>query len=269
MPFAVTCTDTPLVVYAIVLNALLCFPWVVSVLLCTGNIEELLQQPVTWISPMAAVYYHSTGSVSGSVALLILTVVVGICGTMDLVGSAGRAVFSASRDQAIPKGLAKVHQRWNVPIWALITAVIPMYVLSLIYIGSTTAFYAILSAFVMMQMVTYIVPIALLVSKGDSIELGPWQIGRFRYVVHSISLVWSVFLIVFTTFPTTLPVTAENMNYATVITGGLVVFAAIIYFVYARNRFDGPIVEVVEGLTPVDGEADSGVEKSIEMTKKS
>ncbi|KAJ0368785.1 hypothetical protein COL26b_010745 [Colletotrichum chrysophilum] len=211
--------------YSLIINALLCLPWVLALLFCTGSLDLLLQSPV-------------------------MTFTVGAGASMNLVGSAGRAIHSAALNGALPPVLSKIHPKWNVPVRALLVTFVALCLICLIYIWNTTAFFAFLSAFLILQMVSYIIPIGLLMyrSIGGEFELGPWQIGRFRVIVHTMSVVWCGFLIVFPSFPTTLPVKASNMNYSIVIVAGIFAFATVLYFTYAQGRFTGLKLETLIGI---------------------
>ncbi|KAF0329975.1 amino acid permease [Colletotrichum asianum] len=236
--------------YSLIINALLCLPWVLALLFCTGSLDLLLQSPVSFVSPMAQIYLNSTENVSVAIFLQVMTFTVGAGASMNLIGSAGRAIHSAALDGALPPVLSKIHPKWNVPVRALLVTFVALCLICLIYIWNTTAFFAFLSAFLILQMVSYIVPIGLLMyrSIGKEFELGPWQIGRFRVIVHTMSLVWCALLIVFPSFPTTLPVKASNMNYSIVIVTGIFAFATVLYFAYARGRFTGLKLETLVGI---------------------
>lgn len=54
--------------------------------------------------------------------------------------------------------------------------------------------------------------------------------------------------------PTLRPVTAENMNYASVITVGVMLLAGLWYFVSARKYYDGPRKTLPEKGTPTSEE---------------
>ncbi|KAI0007618.1 hypothetical protein F4779DRAFT_619403 [Xylariaceae sp. FL0662B] len=188
---------------------------------------------------------------------------------MDVMGSAGRAVFSAARDKALPPMLSQIHPEWNVPVKSLLVAAVPMYLVCLIYIWNTTAFSAFLSAFIKMQMLSYAIPIVLILFRlrSPGFERGPWNLGRFHVVVHTMSLAWCIFLIIFTAFPSSLPVTAANMNYSSLINGLVLLLAAIGYLVYARTRFTGPLIEVVDGLNLIQDEQVTASDKELAEKK--
>ena len=74
------------------------------------------------------------------------------------------------------------------------------------------------------------------------------------------------------TSPSSLPVTAESMNYASVVFAGFAAISIGWYFVRGRKHFRGPPVPVdvsntVKGQSiDVDGEADVGMVKESEKT---
>ena len=44
-----------------------------------------------------------------------------------------------------------------------------------------------------------------------------------------------------------MPVTAENMNYASLVFGGAMIFSGIAWYVYGKDRYHGPTSELAEG----------------------
>ena len=129
--------------------------------------------------------------------------------------------------------------------------------LSLINIGSTTAFNAFLSLATIGFYFSYGLPIAIFACRRFStdrpIEFGPWHLGKFGLTINILSVAFCIFLIVFLPFPPVLPVTAQNMNYAGVLFLGVVLFALVDWVVRGRKRYVGPIKEVSsEGSSEVD-----------------
>lgn len=68
--------------------------------------------------------------------------------------------------------------------------------------------------------------------------------GKFGLTINILSLAFCTFLIIFLPFPSILPVTAQNVTYASVILIGVVAFAVDVWFIRGRKRFVGPIKEV-------------------------
>jgi choline transport protein len=120
--------------------------------------------------------------------------------------------------------------------------------LSLINIGSTTAFNALLSLATIGFYFSYGIPILMFTIRRFSherpIEFGPWNMGRLGLTVNILAIAFCTFLIIFLPFPTVLPVTAQNMNYASVVFIGVIVFSLVDWVIRGRKRYTGPIREV-------------------------
>ena len=61
-------------------------------------------------------------------------------------------------------------------------------------------------------------------------------------------MAYSIVLIVFMVFPPYLPVRPENMNYASLIFGAVILISTVLWFVYGRKTYWGPVREVIEEL---------------------
>lgn len=68
--------------------------------------------------------------------------------------------------------------------------------------------------------------------------------GKLGLTVNILAMAFCLFLMIFLPFPTILPVTAQNMNYASVVFAGVVVFSMADWAVRGRTRYTGPIREV-------------------------
>lgn len=51
-------------------------------------------------------------------------------------------------------------------------------------------------------------------------------------------------VVFFSFWPTERPVTAENMNYAVLVTAAIVIFSLVYYHVWAKRVYTGPVIEV-------------------------
>lgn len=176
-----------------------------------GSIPHILESPIAISSPLTVILLEATGNPGASIFLSIPVIFVGFVGGWDIMGSGSRVIWALARDKALPNRLAHVHKRWNVPVLATILFSIPIYLLALIYLWNTTAFYSIISGILITQMPTYLIPVVLRLSKRD-VPLGPWNLGKYGFLVHSVSTCWCIFLIVFLCFPAYQPVTADNMS---------------------------------------------------------
>jgi choline transport protein len=140
-----------------------------------------------------------------------------------------------------------VNPTHHLPIRSLILVTAVTALLSLINIGSSTAFNAIISLSTIALYLSYLIPISCLVLKrlsGGKILWGPWTLGRFGLAVNIFALVYGVFICVFLPFPSQQPVEAVNMNYAAPVLGFVLLFAVVDWVFRGRGVYVGPRREV-------------------------
>ena len=121
--------------------------------------------------------------------------------------------------------------------------------LNLIYIGSSTAFSAIISLTTLTLYVSYIIPVIVMVIRRfqkRKLQFGPFQLGRFGLPINAIGICWGIFTVAFVILPKEMPATAGNMNYAPVVFGAALIFSLILWFVYGKRVYHGPINELGE-----------------------
>lgn len=143
--------------------------------------------------------------------------------------------------------LAHINPHYKAPFRAVFLNFIVSVLLSLINIGSTTAFNALLSLATLALYCSYLLPIAVFVSrrfsKSNPIVFGPWSMGKFGLAVNLVASAFCIFLIIFLPFPPVLPVTAVNMNWAAPVFIAVMLFAVADWVVRGKGRFVGPIRE--------------------------
>ena len=122
--------------------------------------------------------------------------------------------------------------------------------IDLLNIGSSTAFSAITSLTTVSLYASYILPIAIMIRRrlsNDEPNFGPYTLGRYGLLVNVIAILWGTFAVIFEVFPTKMPVTAANMNYASLVFGSAVIFSLATWFLYGAKTFQGPVNELDEG----------------------
>jgi choline transport protein len=125
--------------------------------------------------------------------------------------------------------------------------------LNLINLGSTTAFFAILSLNTLALYISYIIPMVFLVMtklRGDHIPYGPFHLGRWGLPINIFAIIYAIFIAIFLPFPPFLPVTSVTMNYGGPVMGFVILFALADWFISGRKRFQVPVnpvsMEMVE-----------------------
>lgn len=120
-------------------------------------------------------------------------------------------------------------------------------VLSIIYLVSTTAFNAIVSLQTMALNVSYIPPILFIMLRkirGQHIEYGTFKLGYyFGIAVNLVAILFLSYIIIWIPFPTILPVTGRNMNYAGAVFGAVVIGALLDWAISGRKRFEIPVLK--------------------------
>ena len=122
--------------------------------------------------------------------------------------------------------------------------------INLINVASSTAFSAIISLTTVSLYASYILPIAIMIRRrlrNDEPKFGPYTLGRYGLLVNVIAILWGTFAVIFEVFPTEMPVTAANMNYASLMFGSTVIFSLATWFLYGGKSFQGPVNELDEG----------------------
>ena len=140
--------------------------------------------------------------------------------------------------------IAQIHPTFKVPLNALLLIAFICFLLSIIYVASTTAFNAIISLQALALNVSYFLPILFSLIhrlQGRPRQWGPYRIGRFGALVNVFALVYLAYAITWMPFPTELPVTGSNMNYAGPILGAVLVIAMADYAISGRKRFTVPV----------------------------
>ena len=136
--------------------------------------------------------------------------------------------------------------RYRIPVNAILLNAAIAILLNLINIASSTAFSAIISLTTVSLYVSYMLAIAVMIRRRwnkDSICYGPFTLGRFGMLINLAAILWGMFAVIFGFFPTEVPVTAANMNYASLVFGSALIFSIASWFLYGRNVFKGPVNE--------------------------
>jgi choline transport protein len=97
---------------------------------------------------------------------------------------------------------------------------------------------------------SYLVPIVLLISKRlkhEKISFGPWTLGRWGLPVNLFAAGYGLITVVFTFFPPSVPISAESMNYSSVVYVGVVILGLLYYVVKGREGYVAPVAQMYPG----------------------
>ncbi|HYB22687.1 MAG TPA: amino acid permease [Solirubrobacteraceae bacterium] len=208
--------------------------------------------------PSLAIFETSLSSAADKAVVLISTVGQLFCG-MACITSAARMTFAFSRDGAVPG-----HNLWRrlspskTPTWSIlfvtvfaIVITIPAYFPN--HLGTPVAFLAVTSISVIGLYIAYTIPVFLRWRAGDSFEAGKWTLGRHYKWINLVAVVWVAICVVVFCLPFTPGAVPwekgfswSEVNYAPIVTIGVILAVTIWYAVSAKKTFKGPIRTIDE-----------------------
>lgn len=180
----------------------------------------------------------------------VIVNVIAIAATVAGTTSTSRTLWAFARDKATPfdRYFSYVNRKSQIPVRAVIAITILQMLLGFIYLGNTTAFNAILSMAVLGLYTSYLIPIIYFMIYGRP-NLAAHEYGAFRIAkglglpINLLACAWLVLAIVFSTFPTFMPVTPQAMNYSVVVMVGWVVIGSLYYLARGRHKFEVPVFD--------------------------
>jgi amino acid transporter len=239
---------------SVLVNGVMGLAYIIVLLYSAGS-TDLASAPLGF--PFMQIYLDATRSRAGTTVMSILIIIIAIAATIAGIISTSRTLWAFSRDRATPfhDYLSHIHPGLQIPLRAVAVVVAMQFALGFIYLGNDTAFNAVLSMAIVGLYLSYLLPIVYMLLHGRR-NLKPHQYGGFRLgpvlgtVLNILSIIWMIVVMIFSLFPTSLPVTAKNMNYSIVVFGGWMVFGLVYYVFRARRKFRVPMVDcdVLSGL---------------------
>ncbi|KAK0624851.1 amino acid permease 2 [Bombardia bombarda] len=206
--------------------------------LCMGDPLDLIHSPSG--QPVAQLFFNAVGRAPA----IFFT----LCGflVMNLVAipgiqSGSRTIFALARDDLLPlsRYWRRISKRSQTPLAAVWLYAALEITVNLLGLASDTAISAVFNVCTVALNLSYIIPIICKMAYGR-FERGPWHLGRFSVVLNVWAVAWNGFMAVVFFFPTRLPVTPENMNYAIVVFFFVLLFAVGFWFTHGRHYYTGP-----------------------------
>jgi choline transport protein len=145
--------------------------------------------------------------------------------------------------------MPQMNHKRNVPDNSVYLTSVVAGILCLINLGSTTAFNIIVSLTLLALLSTYMISIGCVLLKrlkGEALPPARWSLGRFGIPINLFAFCYSGFVIVFSSFPLSLPVDTSNANWAPAVFGGVIFLALVAYIVHGKKHYTPPVL-FVEG----------------------
>ncbi|KAL2829432.1 amino acid/polyamine transporter I [Aspergillus cavernicola] len=228
-------------------NGIMAIVLLIAYLFSIPSVDAAVNDPTGF--PFLYVFKNavSTRGVNGLTAMILIPV---IFSNIFFNASTSRQTFAFARDKGLPfsKWIARVDPHRMIPVNAIALSCVISCLLSLINIGSSTAFNAIISLNVAALMYTYIISISCVIyskiRRPETLPPRRWDMGRWGLPVNIVGLVYSCFALFWSLWPGDRHVTADNFNWSVVIFVGVFLLSLGMYAVKGRREYTGPVVIV-------------------------
>lgn len=236
----------------IVLSVLLAggagFIFLIPILAVLPDVNLLIGEKTHGIVPIVLIFKLATRSVIVSFFLVILIIGNLLFSGIGSIATSSRAVFSMSRDGALPFADIWTHvhadSESKVPKNSVMLSMAISYLLGLLALVSSTAFNAFVGAAVISLCAASLIPIvSLLLGARKKVRGAAFKLKYVGFIINIISTLWLAFTIFVLSLPPQLPVTASSMNYASLVFLLFVLIITILWFVWGRHNFHGPLVD--------------------------
>ncbi|KIK56143.1 hypothetical protein GYMLUDRAFT_47349 [Collybiopsis luxurians FD-317 M1] len=220
--------------------------WLLNIvlILCSGPLENL---PGSSDSAFLQIMYLRMGK-TGSLILWVFVCFTAFFVVQTALQAVSRTVYAFSRDHGLPDWGFFGHNSkiTQTPLRAIVLCTLVSIIPGLLDLASPIAANAIFALTAMALDLSYIIPIFLrrVFEHHPDVKFkpGPFYLGNgiIGWAANCICITWTLFVCVIFSFPTTLPVTPETMNYASVITIGVMVLAFAWYIIDGHRHYHGP-----------------------------
>jgi choline transport protein len=226
--------------------------------------------------PLLEIIYQAVGNKGGAIALYMFPVCSMAFAAISILCASSRQTQAFARDYGLPFAhfFSKESRTFGVPIPAITLTSFWVIVFGCIYLGSTSAFNAIISSSVVMLQWTYCIPIILLMVRGRSlldtiateeeenavreqndiiqgtvVEPGTqtilhvkrhYNMGKWGYLVNAYGVAFNIVTSIFFLFPPELPATGSTVNYAAAVVAFVILLAALSWIFDGRKKYSGP-----------------------------
>ncbi|KAI6782612.1 putative amino-acid permease [Emericellopsis cladophorae] len=228
-------------VATIVINTLGGLLFLIPIVFVLPDIQMLIN--IESAQPIPTIFKSAVGSAGGAFGLLIPLIALCLMCSIACTTATSRCVWAFARDGAIPgaKLWMKVNKKLDVPVNAMMLSMIVQLALGLIYFGSTLAFNAFSGVGVICLTAAYACPIAINLFTGrKQVRKGNFFLGPLGYFTNIVALAWTLLALPLFCMPTSIPVTADTLNYAFAVFIGAAAISGIWYAIWGYNNYAGP-----------------------------
>jgi len=217
---------------------------VAAFVFCVPSVLEALDHPTGY--PLLYVLQLSVPN--GVIVCILLTFVALIGGSnIGFAAATARITYVFARDQGLPfsQWISKVHKKHLTPTNAVFLTAAISVALSLIVLGSMTAFYGIVGVAQAAQAMSYILSISSVlyrrIKSPEKMPKARWSLGPVWGPVNNIlAILFSINCFIWSFTPPRLPVTSTNFNVSGAVFVGMLILMMITYR-YRKEKYVGPV----------------------------
>ncbi|CAH0022447.1 unnamed protein product [Clonostachys rhizophaga] len=189
-----------------------------------------------------ALFYQITGSKAAAVGLWVPVLITTAGAVWSIQTWQSRIAWTISREAGFPmhRHLSKLAPApFYTPIWSMVMSSTFTAIFGCLYLGSELAFNSLISTGLMLQYISYSIPVVLMLMQGRSnFPHGPFWYPKLGLIANIVMLAWGAVAIVFYCFPYYLPAVADQMNYASPVLVAVAILTISLWFLFARKTYE-------------------------------
>lgn len=226
--------------------------FLIVLLFVCGDVDGVIKSAA---GPLLQILRNATANNAGAICLLMFPLVCMLFATITIMTTSSRMLYAFARDGGLPASpfFSRIHSKLQVPLNALYLTVVLVIIFGLIFLGSSSAFNAIISCSVVFLDLAYAIPIAVNCLRGRKmLPPRPFVLPNLvGWIANIVSLCYISLTTVLFLFPPDRPVTGSNMNYSVVVLAIVVLISAAQWIFDGHKNFTGPRVQVESYGDPV------------------
>lgn len=225
------------------------FAFYIAVYYCINDYEGLLD--TEFPSIIGELYLQGTGSKGAAFVLLLFVFIASLFGNFSYISANIRLLYGFFRGGSVPFGnwFGKVDHKYNLPVNVLYTCMFVNFLMSFIYLGTSTGFNIIIDSANFFYSLGFLpLTAASLITKRKYLDQNR-GFFKMNYILGTaceiFSFIFNLGSVVVEALPGSWPVTAENMNYASVFGIAGILLATFGWIFHGRKHY---LVHMVDGI---------------------
>jgi choline transport protein len=212
------------------------------------SVPDALSDPTNY--PAVYVMQQAMSTKWVSVLLAAITALILISSVSYFV-AVSRQLYAFARDKGVPfsRWISIVDKRRQIPTNSYLLSGLISILLSLIYIGSPTAYYAMTSLSIVALLQCYLFCISCVLWRRiyypKTIPHAQFSLGKWGIPMNCLAIIFTWWSFFWCFWPLQYPVTASGFNWSSVIFVAAVVLSAVYYLVAGRTKYAEPVASVV------------------------